>query len=214
MAKTAFEPKQSRSEESLQRLLTAAIEVLTERGLEGATIPYIAAKAGLSPGTVYRRFPDKDALLQVTILKFLEEADEKTCAALTPALAEKYSLRVFVESFIKQTLIVQREKINLIRALNQFVLCHPSEEFRTKVDEINTHTIRYVSDFLLLKRDEIKHPEPEVAVPFAILLIGIAIREIILLDSASQQLTTLFPKNDTQLLQELTAAFLKYIEAN
>jgi hypothetical protein len=55
-----------------QKPLKAAAEVLGQHGVEGATIPRIAKHAGLTPGAVYRRFPDKDALLETVILGILE----------------------------------------------------------------------------------------------------------------------------------------------
>src|SRR5271165_5405649 len=73
MPKTVLPAHQARSRESLARLLKAAAEILNKDGLEGATIPRIAARAGLSPGTVYRRFADKDALLREVCLRLLEE---------------------------------------------------------------------------------------------------------------------------------------------
>ena len=73
MPKTVLPAHQARSRESLARLLKAAAEVLNKDGLDGSTIPRIAARAGLSPGTVYRRFPDKDALLREVCLRLLEE---------------------------------------------------------------------------------------------------------------------------------------------
>src|SRR5215813_8499872 len=101
MAKKPFMAKQTRSRESLQRLLKAAAEVLTEGGLEGATIPCIAARAGLSPGAVYRRFPDKDALLQTVVFTVLERNDESAKTLLTPELAERGSLRFFAKQIIE-----------------------------------------------------------------------------------------------------------------
>src|ERR1700689_5385215 len=73
MPQTTLPAHQARSRESLARLLKAAAEVLNKDGLERATIPRIAAKAGLSPATIYRRFPDKDALLREVCLRMLEE---------------------------------------------------------------------------------------------------------------------------------------------
>jgi AcrR family transcriptional regulator len=67
--------QQARSRDSLQRLLKAAAEVLQEEGLEGATIPRISSRAGLSPGAVYRRFRDKDALLQTVVLAIMQSND-------------------------------------------------------------------------------------------------------------------------------------------
>jgi AcrR family transcriptional regulator len=46
-----------------ERILEAAIEVFAERGLE-ATPDDVAHRAGVGVGTVYRRFPDKEALVE------------------------------------------------------------------------------------------------------------------------------------------------------
>ena len=108
MAKKPFMAKQTRSRESLQRLLKATAEILTEGGLEGATIPCIAARAGLSPGAVYRRFPDKDALLQTVVFTVLEQIDENTRALLTPEFAKQGSLQFFAKQIIEKSLQGQR----------------------------------------------------------------------------------------------------------
>src|SRR5256885_10292037 len=101
--KKSLAPQQSRSRESLERLLRAATGVLREQGLEGATIPRIAARAGLSPGAVYRRFPDKDALLRKGVVATLQNIDLHTQAALTPDLAKQITLRGFVEKNVRDS---------------------------------------------------------------------------------------------------------------
>ena len=211
MAKKPFVVKQSRSRESLQRLLNAAAEVLTERGLEGATIPRIAAKAGLSPGAVYRRFPDKDALLQNVVLTVLEQIDKNTRTLLTPEFARQGSLRHFAEQIIQKSLQGHRQNATLMRALDQYILTHPNVAFKKKVNRLNIRTTRRVADFLLLKRKEIKHPDPEGAVSFALIQVGFTLREMILLDTMSEEWSSLLPKDDDQLLGELTRAFLNYL---
>ena len=211
MAKKPFTVKQSRSRESLQRLLTAATDVLTEGGLEGATIPRIAARAGLSPGAVYRRFPDKDALLQTVVLTELEQIDENTRAQLTPELAEQVSLQHFAKQMIQGSLQEHRQYATLKRALDQYVLTHPNVAFRKKVSKLNIRTMRRVADFLLLKRKDIKHPDPEAAVSFAVVQVGLILREMILLDTMSEDWSSLLPKDDNQLVRELTRAFLSYL---
>jgi AcrR family transcriptional regulator len=210
MAKKPFKVKQTRSQESLQRLLNAAVEVLNERGLEGATIPRIAARAGLSPGAVYRRFPDKDALLQTVVLTELEQMDENM-AQLTPELAEQGSLQDFAKQMIQQSLEVHRQYSTLKRTLDQYVLTHPNAAFRNKVFKLNVRTIRRVADFLLLKRKEIKHPDPEAAVSFALIQLASTLRDVILVDTISEDWSSILPKDDDQLLQELTRAFLSYL---
>jgi AcrR family transcriptional regulator len=46
-----------------QRILRAAAEVFTEHGLQ-ASLDDVARHAGVGVGTVYRRFPDKEALAE------------------------------------------------------------------------------------------------------------------------------------------------------
>src|SRR5271165_2982790 len=90
--KQPLAPQQDRSRESLRRLLQAATEVLEEKGLEGATIPRIAARAGLSPGAVYRRFRDKDALLRTLLRELLRGVDKSSATLLTPDFIRQHSL--------------------------------------------------------------------------------------------------------------------------
>src|SRR5258708_28294723 len=66
-----------------QRLLDAAAQVFAERGLE-AGVEEIARVAGVGMGTLYRRFPTKDALIaalvhdmMATMLRLAREASER-----------------------------------------------------------------------------------------------------------------------------------------
>jgi len=54
-------PLRRDAELNRQRILRAAAEIFTEQGLE-ATLDDVARRAGVGVGTVYRRFPDKEAL--------------------------------------------------------------------------------------------------------------------------------------------------------
>src|SRR5436189_117562 len=55
-------PLRRDAERNRQRILQAAREVFAERGL-GVTLDEIARHAGVGVGTVYRRFADKEALI-------------------------------------------------------------------------------------------------------------------------------------------------------
>jgi AcrR family transcriptional regulator len=55
-------PLRRDAEQNRQRILRAASEVFTTRGLH-ATLDDVARQAGVGVGTVYRRFPDKEALV-------------------------------------------------------------------------------------------------------------------------------------------------------
>lgn len=83
---TCERPLRRDAERNRQRILRAAGEVFTQRGLE-ASLDDVARHAGVGVGTVYRRFPDKQTL--ITEL-FTERIDamvavaEEACAAPDP----------------------------------------------------------------------------------------------------------------------------------
>jgi AcrR family transcriptional regulator len=62
MATTAERPLRRDAERNRQRILESARVVFAERGL-GVSLDEIAKHAGVGVGTVYRRFPDKEQLI-------------------------------------------------------------------------------------------------------------------------------------------------------
>jgi AcrR family transcriptional regulator len=65
-----------------ERILAAAQEVFAERGLD-VTLDDIAAHAGLGVGTVYRRFADREALVEALFDQKMRAKLETVQAALT-----------------------------------------------------------------------------------------------------------------------------------
>jgi AcrR family transcriptional regulator len=79
-------PLRSDAERNRQRILSAAGRVFAERGL-GATMDEIAARAGVGVGTVYRRYPEKELLIDALFEERIEElagAGEQALAAEDP----------------------------------------------------------------------------------------------------------------------------------
>lgn len=65
-------PLRRDAERNRQRILAAAREVFTERGLD-ASLDEIARRAGVGVGTVYRRFTDKEELVDALFSERVEE---------------------------------------------------------------------------------------------------------------------------------------------
>lgn len=51
----------------MERILDAAFEVFGENGFQGTTLRQIAARAGISAGTIYNYFSDKDKLFEAAV---------------------------------------------------------------------------------------------------------------------------------------------------
>jgi AcrR family transcriptional regulator len=84
--RTTGRPLRSDAERNRQRILRAAGEVFAERGL-GATMDEIAARAGVGVGTVYRRYPEKELLIDALFEERIEElarVGERALAAEDP----------------------------------------------------------------------------------------------------------------------------------
>src|SRR5262249_10888802 len=154
--KNALEPKQARSRESLEKLLRAAIEVLGQHGVEGTTIPRIAHHAGLTPGSVYRRFADKEALLETAILGMLERQD-KALHGMTPEMAQEISLRVFAETTINNLILGYRARAPLVRAIRQFLRSRRGTPFHKKASRLEVSTYQQLVDLFMTHADRIRH---------------------------------------------------------
>jgi AcrR family transcriptional regulator len=79
-------PLRRDAERNRQRILAAAAEVFTERGLD-ATLDEVARAAGVGIGTVYRRFPDKESLIAELFrdrIDALVTVAEEACTAPDP----------------------------------------------------------------------------------------------------------------------------------
>ena len=82
----AERPLRRDAERNRQRILTAAAEVFTQRGLD-ATLDDVARQAGVGVGTVYRRFPDKESLVAELFqdrIDAMVAVAEDACAAPDP----------------------------------------------------------------------------------------------------------------------------------
>jgi AcrR family transcriptional regulator len=75
-------PVQARSTASVDAILEATIQVLLSVGKERLTTTRVAARAGVSVGTLYQYFPNKSALLQAALRRHMDEvmeAVERVC---------------------------------------------------------------------------------------------------------------------------------------
>jgi AcrR family transcriptional regulator len=66
-------PRQARSKATVDAVITAAAQVLIERGYEGTTTAHVAERAGVSVGSLYQYFPNKEALIAVLIERHADE---------------------------------------------------------------------------------------------------------------------------------------------
>ena len=211
MAKKTLAPQQERSRESLRKLQKATAEVLGQHGVDGTTIPRIAQHAGLTPGAIYRRFHDKDALLEATILGIVERQEERMKASLTPAAAGQIPLPVFAEQVIGGMVLSYRVNAALLRAMRTFVQGRTHTPFWKKACKFEGRAYEHILNLFLAHRQHMKHPDPRLAISTGLMMVISTLFEVVVMPTDLGPLKNLLPKDDNQLKIELTRAFLSYL---
>src|SRR5690349_12269794 len=77
-------PLRADAQRNREKLLAAAAEAFAEEG-DGVALETVAARAGVGIGTLYRHFPNRDALI---VAAYLNEVDS-LCAAAGDLLASR-----------------------------------------------------------------------------------------------------------------------------
>lgn len=107
-------PQQARSWERFHCILDAAADLFSEIGYESVTTDEIAARANTSVGGLYRFFPDKEAVFNALLDRYLNQLRE-----LSAALHTEEAMQVPLDIYINQ----------LVDAFDRFVSANPG--FRT-----------------------------------------------------------------------------------
>jgi AcrR family transcriptional regulator len=203
--------RQARSRASLQRLLSAAQELLNSEGLDAATIPRIASKARLSPANIYRRFPDKDALLQEVFLRFVEEVDDEAQEFLDPVRWRDQSLSAIARAVIADQIKGLRKHAGLLRALLQYARRNKDAPFLRRIQAMQLQTYERMMRLYLSRREEIHHPDPPYAARFGSLLVSFGLRDFVLALGAKPDTAASLGYSDQRLEQEMARVFLRYL---
>jgi AcrR family transcriptional regulator len=114
--------RQRRAQQTRDRLLAAAARAFAERGYAGGTTNHIAAEAGMSVGSLYRYYPNKDALLAELMRAHVAEGTEAirrrmTEAALTPGGVRARGLADRLRPFVAAAIDNHRADPDLHRVL-------------------------------------------------------------------------------------------------
>jgi AcrR family transcriptional regulator len=161
MVSSLVPPKQLRSRQTLDRLLDGAEAVIREEGISELTIVKVVKRAQSSVGAFYRRFPDRNTLLLAIQERNHARAREiydaqlarleQGKASLEETLGELFTLRaqqVLKDAPLLHAFVVQEAVLPLFQ--------QEGRKFYAYCRSTMTHV-------LLSHRDEISHPEPELA---------------------------------------------------
>ena len=102
MLKARKAPRQARSQETVAVILEASARILESDGLRGLNTNAIAARAGVSIGSLYQYFPNKDSIVLALISSFEETLHDTVVKAVQDGKGKglKPRLRLVVRALV------------------------------------------------------------------------------------------------------------------
>lgn len=150
-------PKQERSQATVSAILIATTRILTEEGYDKFNTNRVAELAGVSVGSLYQYFPNKESLLYA-----LGEHHANEMAQLAQHHLEDLGDRSILEvlqQIIKAVLAAYAVNPKLYRILHQQV---PRSEEMQKLDDARIEQMLHA--FLALHRDQLRPQNLDITV--------------------------------------------------
>jgi AcrR family transcriptional regulator len=170
-------PQQSRSQETLDRILDAAEQVLAEKAFGEATLAEIMERAGVTVGAFYRRYPDKNALLRHLDERFFGEMLAKADELFDPVRWSGSAARQIIDEFALEAVEVYTSRRGLLRSL--FLRARTDTVLQQSALQVNAQFIAKLHALLLPRQDEMRHPDPERGIELGFMMMIGSLRELI-----------------------------------
>jgi AcrR family transcriptional regulator len=100
-------PVQARGRRTVERILDAAAEQFVAAGFDATTTTEIAKQAGVSVGSLYQFFPDKEGLLDALAERHIEGIDD-ILAAVVQRMSEDASLEEVIDLLVERVIAFSR----------------------------------------------------------------------------------------------------------
>lgn len=152
-------PAQDRSRATVDVMLDAAARILIKDGYAAFTTNRVAEKAGVSVGSLYQYFPNKEAILAELMRRHVHEL-ERGMEAIT-ADAAKWPLADTIRALIEDNVRAHLVDPELHRVLSEEVPHLGSCDWRKGHDQ---RSMRMVRDFLEARRSELSISDLDLAV--------------------------------------------------
>lgn len=150
------EPRQARSAATLARVLQAAEEIVSSSGLDEMTITGVAERAGVSVGTIYRRFEDKEQLINALSERMLDRREDYVAQRLRTA---EPSLSGVMNAYAQALLESFADSGNLFPQLLRARGTKPPDRGARTITEIHRLLLEAAAPYT----DEIRRSDPRAA---------------------------------------------------
>src|SRR5687768_14649072 len=191
-------PRQARSKATVDTILEATTRVLVKQGFDNLSTNAVAAAAGVSIGSLYQYFPNKEALVSALIDRHVEEMNTAILAELTRVA--KLPLAEAARAVIELTIHAHAINPELHRVLTEQV---PRIGKLARLRELDEICHRMVAGLLAARKHELAIRDPDLA---AFILVST-------IESVVHRAALLYPHRlrDPRLVDETTLLVTRYL---
>jgi len=152
-------PRQARSQQTVECLLTAAAHVFAQRGYANTTTNHVAARAGVSIGSLYQYFRSKDALL----LALAERHIENGFALVMEEVRAKREATVpeFLRAMVDALIAAHEIDPRLHQVI--FEEARLPDSFRRRLEELEERAIKVARDLIAERIADLTVKNPDIA---------------------------------------------------
>jgi len=165
----------------------------------------------MSVGNVYKRFRDKDSLLQAVYERFFLDSFAANEFALDPAKWEEAPTPELLATLVTGMIEAYRVRRSLVRALLLYAETHPDPAFRSHSEQLRLQSLGLFERLLRDRRDDIDHPHPERAIRFVVMLIGHALETAVLSEAGGGLSNGDFLSHPAETATELSRIIYGYL---
>jgi AcrR family transcriptional regulator len=200
-------PQQTRSRESLERVLAAGQQLLEEEGWEGFTVQEVSRRAKVSIGSIYARAPSKEALILAVYDRAVEEIARQNAEALTEdgAWAAMGTRELIVEAVREMGRQMLNHELILRRIMNRAPV---DAVIRARGDAQIRRLGERWEELLRRRESEYRHPEPDLAIEVAFRMVFATVARRVALGA---QFGAPHEVSDQRLLDEVGRAVAAYL---
>jgi AcrR family transcriptional regulator len=153
-------PVQGRSTATVEAIVEAAAQVFARHGYAAGTTNRIAERAGVSIGTLYQYYPNKDAILVALTERHLQEAESILEPLLEDLIERPPSVREALERALGALLELHRHQPGLHRVL--FEEAPRPAQLRDRFEQVFERTSAALAGYLACQ-PEITVADPQLA---------------------------------------------------
>lgn len=176
------QPKQKRSVESLENVIATAEEVLRAGSADDLTIGRVVELSGVSVGSIYARFSDKEGIFRELVSRFMRH----TTGEFEQREGERWRslcLSDAIDEIVWANAEIYHAHRGVLRALIMRTKLSRDPDLQIAIAEYNRVVCSELRSLLLIHADQIEHPNPQEAISVLIEVLTTMLRDTVILSN-------------------------------